>query len=251
MTARDGLPRPLKSALYRFAVLALLLGVSLAVVYWLRSNGLLTPERLTDLVAALRQHWWAPLAFITAFSLLGTFGMPATPLILAGAAVFGFVAGSIYSMVGLVASAALGYQLARVLGRDLITHLIGRARLSRVERQLSRQGLLPLATVRILPIPFPVANYTMALAGVRFPQYILASTLGLLPAVAVFSYFGSSMAQMAGGEQIAIGGKMILAVILILGLNLLSYGLRLRRRRQRYRELQTHRRQRSGKPTRP
>ena len=61
----------------------------------------------------------ARVAFVTAYTLLLTIGLPGGPLMLLGGAAFGPITGSIVNLISITLGAAGGYWLARALGERL------------------------------------------------------------------------------------------------------------------------------------
>ena len=153
-----------------------------------------------------------------------------SPLVVAGAA-FGALHGTVYNLTGLFIGAATSFWTARLLGRDFIIRIAGK-RLRRAERYLAREGFWPLVQTRFLPLPFPVTNFGAALAGVRFPLFISASFVGLLPATAVQSYFFAEIIEGHGKERL-IMGALYVAIFLAINLVLSIPSIMERRRRRR------------------
>lgn len=206
---------------------------------------LLERDRVIALTQEIRDFWWSPLALIGAFAAFGPFALPASPLLIAGALVFGFVRGTFYNMVGLMVGAMTSYWVGRALGRDAVIQL-GGPKLRRAEAMFQRQSFWPLVQTRFLPIPFSIVGYGAALAGVSVGRYVLTSFLGLFPATVIHTYFVPKMIYSALDGEKPIG--LVAAYgALIVGLNVLVTWPQIRRtltRRRRYAELVEERRTR-------
>lgn len=204
----------------------------------------LTREKIVALLEALRHSWWAPLVVIALYALTSPLGVPVSVYMAGTAAVFGFVAGSVYNLVGLTLGAASSYYLARSLGRDFVVH-ITRGRLRRFERFFERSGFWPLVQTRFLPIPFVIVNYGSALAGAKAPFFLVATAVGLVPAAAVHTYFIARISEISLSET-KEGFEMTVlwygAIMVTLNL-LVSYPSikRALERRRRYREIRARR----------
>ena len=235
----------LRSALIRFGVLVALAAVGVIVLFFTPLGEMLTEE---SLFAAwfndLRQAWWAPVALVGLYLVLCPLGLPASPLILAGGFVFGALYGGVLNYVGTLLGAAASYGLGRLLGRDLMAHILG-DRLQRVEAVLNRHGFWDLARVRFLPIPFPLVNYGAALAGVRAPVFLGGTALGLAPAVVLYTWFASTLFQATSEERSGVLLQMGLAMAAVVAFSFLPALLRGWSRRRRYRQLMAERR---GRP---
>lgn len=181
----------------------------------------LHPETLAATVRRFAGEPWAPFALVAAYLILTPLGFPASPLMLAGGLAFGFVGGTVLNFAALWAAAALAYLLGRTLGKDLVERLLGE-RLRRLEDTIDRHGFWPLVRLRLLPIPFLFTNYAAALAGVRPGRYLVTTALGLLPASAVYTYFGVAVFRTAAEPQRAAAATLQLAAAM-LGLFLITF----------------------------
>jgi len=184
-------------------------------------NDFLTRDRMIALMAELRSAWWAPVALIGLYVLVSPSGLPVSPLIWAGGIVFGVWWGWLYNFLGALLGASASFLLARALGRDLVLHVASGALLDRAESILERHGFWALVRVRFLPIPFSVINYGAALAGVRWPVFITATTIGLAPSMVIWTYFGYAIFSVTTADRGEIVRNLIVALVLGLGLTFL------------------------------
>ena len=235
--------RSLGRALGGFSVLVLLVAAGLAALRWTPLGAFLDREVLIESLEALRHAWWAPLAFLGLYLVLPPVGMPTTPLMAAGAIVFGTLWGSVYNYVGSMVGAAACFFLARGLGRNLILYFFAKP-LQRFEKVLDRHGLWALVRLRFLPVPFPVMGYGPALVGIRPGTYLLSCAVGFLLPIPIWTYFWASIFGAAAGEAAAAGRNVVLAMTLFLLLSFVPRFLAGYRRRSRLRQLQERRRMR-------
>lgn len=208
---------PLRGALLRFGVLVALLAGGVALLRWGPVAERLEPARLLATFHAIGAEPWAPVALVVAYVVLCPLGMPVSPLMLAGGLVFGFGAGTALNLAGTWLGAAVTFAVARLLGADLVARLLG-DKLARVERVVERHGFWTLVRLRFVPIPYAVVNYAAALAGVRPGTFLLATAVGLLPAVALFTYFADALSQAAAGDRsgvlLQLGGALVALLLL-------------------------------------
>ncbi len=210
MTEQPTKKRIPRSVWLRVAAWAAIIAVGFALVRWTPLGDLLTEERLKSLATELRGTWWAPLALIGLFASLAPTGLLMSPLIVAGA-VFGPFYGTVYNTIGLVLGALSSYFVARLLGRELVVRVAGK-RLQRAEKLLERYAFWPLVHMRFLPIPFAVANFAAALAGVRLPLFLSTAVVGLIPSTLVHTYFIARLME-PGESQRTTTGAIYLAVL--------------------------------------
>jgi uncharacterized membrane protein YdjX (TVP38/TMEM64 family) len=225
-----------RAAILRFVVFALVVGAALAAVRFTPLRDYLTREALLQTLSSLRDAWWAPALLIAGYVVLAPVGLPMTPLIFAGGAIFGWAWGSLYNAIGLFLGAVSSFLLARSLGRDLIVQLLGK-RLKKVQRLVSRHGFWALVRARFVPAPFALINFGAALAGVRLPVFALATAVGLAPTTILFTYFAAILADTAAGDRGGIVRTIFFALAGLLTLTLLPTLISAVRRWRRYRQI--------------
>ncbi|MDX1644506.1 MAG: VTT domain-containing protein [Thermoanaerobaculia bacterium] len=217
--ASDPLPSR-RSATLRF----LLMVAIVAFGYWLfrysEAGALLTREAVATHVERLRSLWWSPLALIGAWALFSPLGLPASPLLLTGGAIFGTWWGTLYNSLGAIVGASLTFGFARLLGRDFVAHLLGEERFARMEERLHLYGFWALVGIRFVPLPWPVVNFGAALGGYRFGPFIGATVIGVVPMVFVFTFFAASLVGVTTAESKAalVRFAVALAVLAVFGL---------------------------------
>jgi uncharacterized membrane protein YdjX (TVP38/TMEM64 family) len=230
--------------LLRFLALIAIVGVGFAILRWSPLADYLTVEKVSAVLERLRGAWWAPVALIASYIVLCPL-IPATPMMVAGGMVFGPVLGTIYNLIGTFLGGTTTYFLGRGLGRDFVLHVAGK-KLKKVERAISRRGFWSLVGIRFLPLPFPVVNYCAALAGIRPGLFMITTLIGLIPGVAVFTYFSSLLAKTAGGDKSGLILQFAVASVVLLLLTVIPQIYTFRKRRERYRQLRGQRQTRNA-----
>jgi uncharacterized membrane protein YdjX (TVP38/TMEM64 family) len=216
--------------------LLLILGAA-AALRWTPLAQYANKEWLIGALEQLRGIWWAPLVLLGMYAVLPPLGFPVSPMIIASAVVFGAFWGSVYNYLGCVIGASISYEVARGLGRSFVEHIAGE-RLRRVEKLIDRHGFWSLVRLRFLPIPFPVVNFGAALVGVRRPSFHLATALGHIIPIPIWTYFWVVLFGAAAGEIASAGRNLFLAMILFLTLSFAPRWWQRYKRRKRLRELQ-------------
>ena len=183
---------------------------------------LLPLERIREVLSGLGS--WAPLVYMAMFAVLPAFFFPVAVLALAGGVAFGLWQGAMYTFVGAVVNCSMMFWTARYFGRKKIEALMEkrvdvkwRRRLSKLE---GREGFVLLIVLRLIPaVPYNLINYAFGLTGMKYPAYILASALGIIPGTFAFINIGDkSMDITSPGFWIAIGLLLLLlAVTALLG----------------------------------
>lgn len=221
----------------RLGVLVALFVAGVALVRFTPLGEYLERERMIEALDRVSGEPWAPFLLCGLYAVLTPLGVVASPLMIAGAIVFGFWRGTLYNVTGLVLGAMSAFYVGRALGRDLVERLAGE-KLRRAEKVFERQGFWPLVQTRFLPVPFPLVSYAAALAGVGATQFFVTSVIGLLPATVMHTYF---LSRLVRDPSPAVG---VTYIAVWAGFNVVIGWPTLRqaiKRRRRYRELREER----------
>ena len=170
-------PRSLRGPAVKFALLLMLVVGGFLAARYTPLADYLKFDRIQGYLDHVRGLWWAPAALVGTIVVLGSVGIPATPFIVAGAAIFGALWGTLWNWVGIFLCSLTGFLLARLLGREFVER-IGGAKIQRAEKLLHRRGFMPLIAIRFLPVPFTLVNAAAAVVGVKLPKFLLASAIG-------------------------------------------------------------------------
>jgi uncharacterized membrane protein YdjX (TVP38/TMEM64 family) len=95
-------------------------------------------------------------------------------------------------------------------------------------------------------VPFALLNAAAAVVGVRFPKFLVATAIGMLPPIAIITYFSVAVLEAATGDRAAIGRQLAIVLLAAAFLVFLPIGIRRRLRQRRLRRLRSERRQRSA-----
>jgi uncharacterized membrane protein YdjX (TVP38/TMEM64 family) len=138
---------------------------------------------------------------------------PAWLLTLGAGFSFGLLRGVLVVWAGATVGAALAFLIARHLARARVEKWTGRDhRFRAIDRAIAKKGWKIVALLRLSPlVPFAISNYIYGLTGIRFWPYVLASALGMLPLVVLYTSFGvagreAALAASGGGA----GGRSVL-----------------------------------------
>jgi uncharacterized membrane protein YdjX (TVP38/TMEM64 family) len=243
-TAPEGRRVP-RGLLVRFGLLIVLVVGGFIALKLSPLGGHLNEHDLLGYFEKIRASPWAPAALVAAYLVLCPMGLPASPLMVTGAILFGVFWGSVWNIVGTVAAGSFTYFLGRFLGRDFVAHFAGK-RLKKIEQQISRRGFWGLVGIRFLPIPFAVLNYTAALVGVAPALFLSTLTLGLIPPNILYTYATNAVYHAASGEKSHVYLNVGIAIALLAGLMFLPQVIVGRKRKRRYEEIRAARRGRVG-----
>lgn len=245
MTDQDNSTQPRTRGWLKFGVLVVLGVVAIALVRWGPLAEVFDFDTLLAQIERLRQNPFAPVIFLAVFVIGCSVAAPSTIFMVIGGVVFGTWLGALLNFLGLLLGASASYVIARTLGYELISSLFG-DRHEKLARLLGRKGFWTLVRFRYLPIPYPLANSVLALAGVRYPLFLLTTAVAFAPAAPIWSYFAASL---VGSEKIDPAARVrdfLLAGFLLFCLSFIPPRIIAYQRGRRYRRLVEERRRRRG-----
>lgn len=141
--------------------------------------------------------------------------IPALPITLSNAAVFGWWKGALLSFWSSMVGAALCFYIARILGRDVVEKITTKTGLAKVDEFFERYGKNSILICRLLPfVSFDIVSYAAGLTPIKFWDFFIATGLGQLPATIVYSYLGN----LAGSTK-----TIFISIVCVVALSALVY----------------------------
>lgn len=139
---------------------------------------------------------------------------------------YGFVLGMGLVMVGVLIGTFIAHLVCKRILTDWVLTKIGNSeQLSAVVRVVEGgSGLKIVALARLTPIPFGLQNAVFSITEMSLPNYLVASTLGLLPTQLLNSYLGTTLRTMEDviAEQ-SVSGYLVFSLQLIISIGLMFY----------------------------
>lgn len=173
----------------RLALMLLSLVTLAALWRWTPLSELADTGTLQNAISRIQHIPLAPLMVLGGFVLGGLIAFPVTVLIIVTGALFGPLFGFIYALLGSILSAMLTYGLGSMLGREAIRRLSG-SHVNRLSQRLADRGVLAIITVRIIPVaPFTIINMVAGASHIRFQDYMIGTTIGMIPGTLVLTTF--------------------------------------------------------------
>ena len=135
---------------------------------------------------------WGPVLFVAVYVLAAVTLAPAFLLTFSAGAVFGLWRGTLLTYVGAVLGASAVYAVAAPLARSRVLRWIDRdPRVSATRRAVVKDSAWIMFLLRLSPlVPYNLLNYALALSGVTYRDYLLAS-VGMIPAIMMYAYYGT------------------------------------------------------------
>jgi len=173
-------------------------------------------------LATLVQHLaglggWGPVLFIVLYILAAITLAPAFVLTFAAGAVFGLWRGTLLVYIGAVLGASAVYALAAPLARSRLLRWIDRdPRVAATRRAVVKDSAWIMFLLRLSPlVPYNLLNYALALSGVSYRDYLVAS-VGMIPAIIMYAYYGKvagDVTRLAAGVEPPRGREYYLMLI--------------------------------------
>lgn len=165
---------------------------------------------------------FALLIAVAAFAGLAFLGTPQMVLIAAAVVAFGPWLGSLYSWIGTMVSATVGFWLGRLTGGRLLRDVGGKG-VQALISLIGRNGFLASLVVRLAPsAPFVVVNMAAGVTSMRFAAFVAGTALGIVPKIALTAMAGGSIAHARHGQALANLGLFAMVALAWLATGLIA-----------------------------
>jgi len=164
----------------------------------------------------------APLIYIVFYIVATLFFLPGLPITVLSGIAFGPVWGVVYVWIGATIGVSLAFLVGRYAARGLVESWISHnALFQRIDAKVEQEGWRILMFTRLTPIfPFNLQNYAYGLTNIKFPTYVLVSSIFMLPGSIAYVQIGGALVSGEGQLNktliyLSIAGVLILLVSLI------------------------------------
>tara|TARA_Y100001970_G_scaffold292270_1_gene432863 strand:- start:1616 stop:2275 length:660 start_codon:yes stop_codon:yes gene_type:complete len=136
--------------------------------------------------------WLAPVLYILLYMLRPITFFPATILTVLAGAIFGGIYGSVYTIIAATASAVVTYGIGNYIGKDgLKKFTTSYPKSTTWLSRLQERGFLAVLLLRLAYAPFDIVGYIAGAAKVRLVDFIIATSIGIIPGTISFVLLGS------------------------------------------------------------
>lgn len=131
--------------------------------------------------------------FVAGFIVLTALMVPGSVLMLCGGYLFGMALGFPLTAIAIALGALASSFVSRTLARDWLAQRFAEdARFKAIDRAVANKGFLIVLLSRLsLLIPYNVLNLIYGLSGISLLKMTTATAIGMIPAVALYTYLGS------------------------------------------------------------
>jgi uncharacterized membrane protein YdjX (TVP38/TMEM64 family) len=190
---KPGGPARFEDALiYRAAKIAIALVAALALLVAARALGVTDALRgLLEWISSLGAI--GPLVFILAYIAACVLFIPGSIMTIGAGVLFGVVRGSVYVSIGATIGATFAFLIGRYFAREWVAgKLAGNATFNEIDAAVGGEGWKIVGLTRLSPVfPFNLLNYAYGLTRVSLRDYVIASWIGMLPGIVMYTYIGS------------------------------------------------------------
>jgi uncharacterized membrane protein YdjX (TVP38/TMEM64 family) len=170
----------------------------------------MTPEALRNKILSF--GIWAPIIYITFYTLRPLVLFPAGVFSMVGGLAFGPFFGTIYVIIGATISAVVEFLIARISGRGAVAKFM-KGKIVSVDEAIEKHGFKTVLLVRLIPnVSYDIQNYSLGLTKVRFRDYFIATFLGIIPGSFAFVYLGHSLTDFRHAWKIMLAVSLIVAI---------------------------------------
>jgi uncharacterized membrane protein YdjX (TVP38/TMEM64 family) len=209
----------MKGTSKRLLLLALFIGV-IAALRFSPIGDALTLENLQKHRDALLDFVHARFAlsiivYIAVYIVVVAFSLPGGAVMtLAGGYLFGTVVAVPCVVVGATTGALLAFLSARYLVGDRLQQAYT-AQLERFNREMERNGIRYLLTLRLIPIfPFFLVNFLAGLTRVPFTAFAWTTAAGIVPGTIVYAFAGQQLETVRSIGDI-LSPRVLLAFVVL------------------------------------
>jgi phospholipase D1/2 len=178
--------------------IAIIAGVILALFIAWRFTPLadvITAERVSAFARAVGRSPWSPFVLAAAYVPASFVMFPRPLLTLFAVIAFGPWIGFATSIGGIMAAELAGYSLGRALPQKTLGNVAG-DKLASTRTALRKHGLSAAFAFSIVPIaPAPVVSAIAGAARIKVWQFVLGTTLGMLPGTLATTLFADQLAK--------------------------------------------------------
>ena len=164
----------------------------------------------------------APAIYVVGYVLATVFFVPGLPITVLGGVAFGPLWGTVYVWIGATIGLGLAFLVARYAVRSTVEGWVRASpRLARMDGQAAAHGWRIVMLTRLVPIfPFNLQNYAYGITRIGFWDYLITSSICILPGTAAFTFAGGALSDGGGDVKrtltyLAIAGVLLVLISLI------------------------------------
>lgn len=163
-----------------------------------------------------QNYLMALFVYIAVYAGIVALSLPVTgPLCIAAGFMFGFFPGMLYSLFAGMLGALLAFFFFRRMVKQLTYFATMIPIMEKLKKKLDRHGSIYLLVLHLsIVAPFIVINMLAAVLEISYKTFILITVIGMIPAVAIFSFAGTQLTIIRSINDL-FSWHIILALVLL------------------------------------
>ncbi|MGI9233465.1 MAG: TVP38/TMEM64 family protein [Woeseiaceae bacterium] len=146
-----------------------------------------------------------PIIYVVSVVIATVVFVPGSGSMMIAGFLFGLLHGFLYAAIAVAAGAQCAFLVGRFGARHWVEKQVAKNdRIQAIEKGLTEEAFFIVVLTRLsLVIPFNVLNYAYGLTSVTARTHLIATTVGMLPAVGLYVYLGTlarDLGQILSGE---------------------------------------------------
>jgi len=139
--------------------------------------------------------WASSIVVMGMYCVALMFFCPGTPFNLAAGFLYGIWLGSGIALGGCLLGASIAFIFGRTIAREWVkSKMESKPTFKAVDWAIQKNGAYIVFLTRLSPLfPFPLLNYAFGITRVRVWQYLVGTTVGVMPATLAYTYLGTLM----------------------------------------------------------
>jgi uncharacterized membrane protein YdjX (TVP38/TMEM64 family) len=234
-TNKTGTQGPSKNLIWIRGLMLILFGAAITAIWLLDVGNWLNMEAFrthhSDLAVWVEgQRTTAAIVYVALYVTLVLFLIPGPFFAtLVGGALFGPIAGTFLTILGATGGAILVFLATKTAAGAFMEKWVGN-RIQVFVAGFRKNELSYMFVLRLIPVfPFSLITISAAILGVKFRNFFVATSLGILPAAYIISLTGASLSDLVNTDEqlslssvftpqasAALTGLVILAIIPLL-----------------------------------
>jgi uncharacterized membrane protein YdjX (TVP38/TMEM64 family) len=119
--------------------------------------------------------------------------LPTILLSIVAGNIYGSLTATALSMIGCFLSATFAFYISKILGRGFVEKF-SKEKLISLDRDIEKSGFKIILLMRLSVIfPYDALSYAAGLTGMTYSDFILGTTIGILPEMIAYSYLGENL----------------------------------------------------------
>lgn len=170
----------------RFYKVLLLISILFILGFFLKDLGIFKLQNIQEI---LKNHFLlASLSFISLFIIGNLLQIPGVVFLAAAILGLGQISGYFLTLFAAYLSCIIGFYIINFLGKDLIRE-IKKPWVIKILNKLDQYPISIVILLRLVFQTYPPLNYTLALSGIKFRDYLIGSIIGLPVPIYIYTFF--------------------------------------------------------------